>query len=28
LFMMRAGVDDIRDIFSQSLDWLRRKEVT
>jgi len=27
LFMMRAGVDDIRDIFSQSLDWLRRKEV-
>ena len=28
LFMMRAGVEDIRDIFSQSLDWLRRKEVT
>jgi phenylalanyl-tRNA synthetase alpha chain len=28
LFMMRAGIDDIRDIFSQSLDWLRRKEVT
>jgi len=28
LFMMRAGVDDIRCIFSQSLDWLRRKEVT
>jgi phenylalanyl-tRNA synthetase alpha chain len=28
LFMMRAGVDDIRDIFSQSLDWMRRKEVT
>ncbi len=27
LFMMRAGVEDIRDIFSQSLDWLRRKEV-
>ena len=27
LFMMRAGVDDIRCIFSQSLDWLRRKEV-
>ena len=27
LFMMRAGVDDIRYIFSQSLDWLRRKEV-
>jgi phenylalanyl-tRNA synthetase alpha chain len=28
LFMMRADVDDIRDIFSPSLDWLRRKEVT
>jgi phenylalanyl-tRNA synthetase alpha chain len=28
LFMMRANVDDIRCIFSQSLDWLRRKEVT
>lgn len=28
LFMMRAGVEDIRAIFSQSLDWLRRKEVT
>jgi phenylalanyl-tRNA synthetase alpha chain len=28
LFMMRAGVNDIRDIFSQNLDWLRRKEVT
>jgi phenylalanyl-tRNA synthetase alpha chain len=27
LFMMRAGITDIRDIFSQSLDWLRRKEV-
>jgi phenylalanyl-tRNA synthetase alpha chain len=27
LFMMRAGIDDIRCIFSQSLDWLRRKEV-
>jgi phenylalanyl-tRNA synthetase alpha chain len=27
LFMMRAGMDDIRCIFSQSLDWLRRKEV-
>jgi phenylalanyl-tRNA synthetase alpha chain len=27
LFMMRAGIEDIRDIFSQSLDWLRRKEV-
>ena len=28
LFMMRAGVDDIRGIFSQDLDWLRRKQVT
>jgi phenylalanyl-tRNA synthetase alpha chain len=28
LFMMRAGMDDIRCIFSQDLDWLRRKEVT
>jgi phenylalanyl-tRNA synthetase alpha chain len=28
LFMMRADVNDIRCIFSQSLDWLRRKEVT
>ena len=28
LFMMRAGIKDIRDIFSQNLDWLRRKEVT
>jgi len=28
LFMMRAGIDDIRCIFSQDLDWLRRKEVT
>ena len=28
LFMMRAGIDDIRDIFSQNLDWLRRKQVT
>ena len=27
LFMMRADMTDIRDIFSQSLDWLRRKEV-
>lgn len=27
LFMMRTGVNDIRCIFSQSLDWLRRKEV-
>jgi phenylalanyl-tRNA synthetase alpha chain len=28
LFMMRASIEDIRDIFSQSLNWLRRKEVT
>ena len=28
LFMMRAGIDDIRGIFSQDLDWLRRKQVT
>jgi phenylalanyl-tRNA synthetase alpha subunit len=27
LFMMRAGIDDIRAIFSQDLDWLRRKQV-
>jgi phenylalanyl-tRNA synthetase alpha chain len=27
LFMMRAGIDDIRMIFSQDLDWLRSKEV-
>ena len=28
LFMMRAGIEDIRDIFSQNLDWLRKKQVT
>ncbi len=28
LFMMRAGVQDIRSIFSQDLDWLRKKQVT
>ena len=28
LFMMRADIDDIRMIFSQDLDWLRRKQVT
>lgn len=28
LFMMKAGIDDIRSIFSQDLEWLRRKEVT
>jgi phenylalanyl-tRNA synthetase alpha chain len=27
LFMMRAGIDDIRSIFSTDLDWLRRKQV-
>ena len=27
LFMMRAGVSDIRAIFSQELSWLRNKEV-
>ena len=27
LFMMRAGIDDIRSIFSQELDWLRKKSV-
>jgi phenylalanyl-tRNA synthetase alpha chain len=27
LFMMRAGIEDIRSIFSQELDWLRRKQV-
>jgi phenylalanyl-tRNA synthetase alpha chain len=28
LFMMHAGIDDIRSIFSQDLDWLRKKQVT
>ena len=28
LFMMKAGIDDIRSIFSMDLDWLRRKQVT
>jgi phenylalanyl-tRNA synthetase alpha chain len=28
LFMMRAGLDDIRQIFSQDLAWLRNKQVT
>jgi phenylalanyl-tRNA synthetase alpha chain len=27
LFMMRAGIDEIRQIFSNDLDWLRRKAV-
>jgi phenylalanyl-tRNA synthetase alpha chain len=28
LFMMRAGIEDIRQIFSQDLEWLRKKQVT
>jgi phenylalanyl-tRNA synthetase alpha chain len=28
LFMMRTGIEDIRQIFSQDLDWLRKKQVT
>lgn len=28
LFMMRSGISDIRMIFSQELDWLRKKQVT
>ena len=28
LFMMKAGIEDIRSIFSMDLDWLRRKQVT
>ncbi len=28
LFMMRSGIDDIRMIFNQDLDWLRKKQVT
>jgi phenylalanyl-tRNA synthetase alpha chain len=28
LFMMHAGIDDIRMIFSQDLSWLRKKQVT
>jgi phenylalanyl-tRNA synthetase alpha chain len=27
LFMMRAGIAEIRYIFSNDLDWIRRKEV-
>jgi phenylalanyl-tRNA synthetase alpha chain len=27
LFMVKAGVDDIRYLFAQDLDWLRRKEM-
>ncbi len=28
LFMMKSGITDIRQIFSQDLDWLRKKQVT
>ena len=28
LFMMKAKIDDIRYLFSQDLDWIRRKELT
>ncbi len=28
LFMMKSGLSDIRQIFSQDLDWLRKKQVT
>ena len=27
LFMMKAGIDDIRYLFTHDLDWLRRKEM-
>ncbi|MGQ9538456.1 MAG: phenylalanine--tRNA ligase subunit alpha [Candidatus Bathycorpusculaceae bacterium] len=27
LYMLKAGIDDIRLIFTQDLDWIRRKEV-
>ncbi|MEM3151131.1 MAG: phenylalanine--tRNA ligase subunit alpha, partial [Candidatus Bathyarchaeia archaeon] len=27
LFMMKAGIDDIRELFTQNLNWLRNKEV-
>jgi phenylalanyl-tRNA synthetase alpha chain len=28
LFMMKAGIDDIRYLFAQDLDWIRRMELT
>jgi phenylalanyl-tRNA synthetase alpha chain len=28
LFMMKAGIDDIRCLFAQDLDWIRRMELT
>jgi phenylalanyl-tRNA synthetase alpha chain len=27
LYMLKAGIDDIRQIFTQNLDWIRRKEM-
>jgi phenylalanyl-tRNA synthetase alpha chain len=27
LFMMKAGIDDVRTLFSQDLDWLRKQEL-
>lgn len=27
LYMLKAGIDDIRQIFTQDLDWIRRKEM-
>jgi phenylalanyl-tRNA synthetase alpha chain len=27
LFMMKAGIDDIRQIFSHNLNWIRKKEM-
>jgi phenylalanyl-tRNA synthetase alpha chain len=27
LFMIKAGIEDIRDVFSKNLDWLRRQKV-
>jgi len=27
LYMLKTGIDDIRQIFTQDLDWIRRKEV-
>jgi phenylalanyl-tRNA synthetase alpha chain len=27
LYMLKAGIEDIRQIFTQDLDWIRRKEV-
>jgi len=27
LFMMKAGIDDMRTLFSQDLEWLRKQEL-